>query len=170
MGALVAVGAAVEFILGIERLRKQDLALPLAMLIGALHDLDDGKQPALLAPAKREGRSPDSHAVQSVRTYAAWTMDWLMRLGSKKSDAARDIAGVLTKIGFSFGQYRGSPPKTVASWRDRLKRSNAAEFEALAFWDLMESEVTFGTEDKNVPCLSGCHPYPLHLGCSQSPE
>ena len=20
------------------------------------------------------------------------------------------------------------------------------------------------------PCLSGCHPYPLHLGCSQSPE
>ena len=19
-------------------------------------------------------------------------------------------------------------------------------------------------------CLSGCHPYPLHLGCSQSPE
>ncbi len=23
---------------------------------------------------------------------------------------------------------------------------------------------------KFVPCLSGCHPYPLHLGCSQSPE
>ena len=22
----------------------------------------------------------------------------------------------------------------------------------------------------NEPCLSGCHPYPLHLGCSQSPE
>ena len=22
----------------------------------------------------------------------------------------------------------------------------------------------------NKPCLSGCHPYPLHLGCSQSPE
>ena len=22
----------------------------------------------------------------------------------------------------------------------------------------------------NDPCLSGCHPYPLHLGCSQSPE
>ena len=22
----------------------------------------------------------------------------------------------------------------------------------------------------NIPCLSGCHPYPLHLGCSQSPE
>ena len=22
----------------------------------------------------------------------------------------------------------------------------------------------------NVPCLSGCHPYPLHLGCSQFPE
>ena len=20
------------------------------------------------------------------------------------------------------------------------------------------------------PCLSGCHPYPLHLGCSQFPE
>ncbi len=20
------------------------------------------------------------------------------------------------------------------------------------------------------PCLSGCHPHPLHLGCSQSPE
>ncbi len=23
---------------------------------------------------------------------------------------------------------------------------------------------------RNEPCLSGCHPYPLHLGCSQSPE
>ena len=22
----------------------------------------------------------------------------------------------------------------------------------------------------NEPCLSGCHPHPLHLGCSQSPE
>ena len=22
----------------------------------------------------------------------------------------------------------------------------------------------------HVPCLSGCHPHPLHLGCSQSPE
>ena len=21
-----------------------------------------------------------------------------------------------------------------------------------------------------IACLSGCHPYPLHLGCSQSPE
>ncbi len=21
-----------------------------------------------------------------------------------------------------------------------------------------------------IPCLSGCHPHPLHLGCSQSPE
>ena len=23
---------------------------------------------------------------------------------------------------------------------------------------------------KKKPCLSCCHPYPLHLGCSQSPE
>ena len=26
------------------------------------------------------------------------------------------------------------------------------------------------TLDLTDPCLSGCHPYPLHLGCSQSPE
>ena len=25
-------------------------------------------------------------------------------------------------------------------------------------------------EEMYKPCLSGCHPYPLHLGCSQSPE
>ena len=29
---------------------------------------------------------------------------------------------------------------------------------------------TFGEKVWFVPCLSGCHPYPLHLGCSQSPE
>ena len=27
-----------------------------------------------------------------------------------------------------------------------------------------------GIPGKKIPCLSGCHPYPLHLGCSQSPE
>ena len=29
---------------------------------------------------------------------------------------------------------------------------------------------TFDLEEIIVPCLSGCHPRPLHLGCSQSPE
>ena len=36
--------------------------------------------------------------------------------------------------------------------------------------DYVEVFDSFEERIKKIPCLSGCHPYPLHLGCSQSPE
>ena len=146
-GTILATGAAVEFIMGIERLKKQNLAWPLAMLMGALNDLDDGKQPPLLAPVIYGNRPPDSHAVQSMRAYAALTMDWLMRLGLKKMDAAAKVAGALDGTGCSFGQHRGSPAKTVASWRDRLKQGRALAFETSVWRDLLETPLGFGTSN-----------------------
>ncbi len=149
-GAIMATGAAVEFVLGIDRLKEQDLARPLAMLMTALSDLDDGKQSPLLAPMVFGGRPPDSHAVQTVRAYAAWTMDWLMQLDCRRMEAASQVATTLKSAGFSFGQYRGSPPNTVASWRDRLRRGKAGSFETSVWKDLLGTPLTFGTNKKGA--------------------
>ena len=149
-GAIVATGAAVEFVLGIDRLKEQDLARPLAMLMTALSDLDDGKQSPLLAPMVFGGRPPDSHAVQTVRAYAAWTMDWLMQLDCLRMEAASQVANTLKSAGFSFGQYRGSPPNTVASWRDRLRRGKAGSFETSVWEDLLETQLKLGTDNRDA--------------------
>lgn len=149
-GAILATGAAVEFIMGIDRLKEQDLARPLAMLVGALNDLDDGKQSPLLAPMVFGNRPPDSHAVQSVRAYAAWTMDHLMQLDCRRIEAATQVANTLKSAGFSFGQDRGSPPNTVASWRDRLKQGKAGSFETSVWEDLLGTPLTFGTDNRGA--------------------
>lgn len=149
-GVIAAVAAAVELIGAIDRLSHQDLAMPLAMLIGALHDLDDGKQTPLLTPTVFGNRPPDSHAVQAVCAYAAWTMDWLMRLSVKKSDAASKVANTLQAAGFTFGQFRGLPKNTVAAWRDRLKRGNGRAFEASVWQDLQDTDWQIGTVSKSA--------------------
>ena len=145
IGTIAAVAAAVEFIMGIDRLREQDLARPLAMLLGALNDLDDGRQMHLLTPTVHGNRPPDSHAAQAICAYAAWTMDCLMHLGISRSDSASKVARALEAADFSFGQYRGSPRKTVASWRDRLKRGKGRPFEA-SVWDDLKNELGEGDE------------------------
>ena len=51
-----------------------------------------------------------------------------------------------------------------------LQEFRDSEFDVTEF----DSDVLGGTDLCKCPyvdsCLSGCHPYPLHLGCSQSPE
>ena len=150
LGAIEAISAAMEFVMGIDRFKKQDLARPLAMLVGALHDLDDGTQAPLLTPKVFGNRPPDSSAVQAVCAYAAWTMDRLMQLGSKRLEAAAKVANTLTAAGFSFGQYKGSPPNTVASWRERLMRGKGRPFEASVWQDLQDNMLQFGTDNQSV--------------------
>ncbi len=71
-----------------------------------------------------------------------------MRLGMSRSDSASKVARALEAADFSFGQYRGSPKMTVASWRDRLKRDDGRSFEASVWDDLKKNEL--GESDERV--------------------
>jgi hypothetical protein len=63
-----------------------------------------------------------------------------MRLGLRKSDAALQVASTLEDANFPFGQRRGSPQKTIASWRDRLKQKKAGPYEASLWRELLAEE------------------------------
>lgn len=138
-GAIVAVGAAIEFVLRVDRLRDQDLAVPLAVLMGALNDLDDGRQAEILTPATFSNRHPDDWLTRSIHAHAAATLELLMRQGFGRDEAAAHIARSLKRAGFRFGQRRGDPKNTVINWRAKLNTEKAARFDADQYRDLLES-------------------------------
>ena len=92
----------------------------------------------------------DSRTTQAIRAYSAHTMDWLMKLGLKRSDASRRVARVLSNAGFVFGQRRGEPHQTVAAWRDRLRRFDAKGFGASVYEDLRSDSLEFGSSDQEA--------------------
>ena len=99
------------------------------------------------------------------------------------SKSYRHLAGGLRELGYSIS-YRSIGPLLASlgySLQGNAKtREGSAhpdrdgQFEAIArqvsaFLAAGEPVISVDTKKKE-PCLSGCHPYPLHLGCSQSPE
>ena len=57
-----------------------------------------------------------------------------------------------------------------ARWLEREAASQAKSKPDPVAMKIVEALAGFENDPKFKPCLSGCHPYPLHLGCSQSPE
>ena len=83
------------------------------------------------------------------------------------SGEAKELAEIAGKEG---PQDEMQPLGTnVQEWlRDKLKGGAA---EAWGIGKSVARDVIIGALKQYYgPCLSGCHPYPLHLGCSQSPE
>ena len=57
---------------------------------------------------------------------------------------------------------------TTASAKE--KRKQMGQYVATLVKLHVDKNIVSNRKTSNKPCLSGCHPYPLHLGCSQSPE
>lgn len=124
-GAAAAVAAALEFVLSAPDWQARGLHVPLAQLMRALDDLDDGKVVAMLKPAVFAARSPDGGAVQAIRAVAALTLDRLVTLGFPARAVAGEVARTLAQAGFAVGRGTDAGGKTVASWRYRLRRERA---------------------------------------------
>lgn len=128
--AIVAVLATIELIR--KRLGRQNFETPLVLLLGALTDLELGIQSPLITPKTFANRHPDGIIAEMVHGTAAGTMEILMkRVGLRRSEAAQEVALVLTKAGFPVGQSKkGKPAGTVASWRDRINGQRPRAIEA----------------------------------------
>ncbi|MEQ9349632.1 MAG: hypothetical protein RII27_03750 [Alphaproteobacteria bacterium] len=121
----------------------------MALLMGALHDLDDGILSPMLTPTTFGNRPPSALNTQAVRAHAAINMEWLMQLGCNANDAAKQVAAALSAGGFRSRQKKGPAPATVADWRHRLKKGQGTEIECETFHDLekgMSIEVPDGSE------------------------
>src|SRR5262245_20129036 len=94
-GMAIAVGACVEFYMGIDSLRKQDLALPLTLLMGALDDLNSGRVADFLKPVNFQNRHQRSGVHSDIRVWSAVTVELLMRLGFREGIATADTERVL---------------------------------------------------------------------------
>jgi hypothetical protein len=112
----------------------------------ALADLDDGKVPALLMPAKRKGQRVPPRLVWGC---AAAAMDCLMRNGFKKDEAGTIVARELRKLGVPFGDSRAAPAgKSISNWRDRAMGGNSeADVDAEVYRDLCGMFKSSGNRD-----------------------
>lgn len=131
-GVLASVNAAVEFVRCLEPVVREELDIPLRMLISALIDVDRGKPSPLLECRNPGQRVADDMRTQAIRAHAGFIMGRLMdrRLMQaghfKRKDAARKVAAVLVDAGFKVGNDVEKPAwETVASWRDGFNKRGA---------------------------------------------
>ena len=145
--ALALVLGFIDFLQAIPQL-DYELAPPPALtaLLIALADLDDGKVPALLKPAKRKGQRVPPRLVWGC---AAVAMDCLMRNGFKKGQAGTIVAGELRKLGVPFGDSRAAPAgKSISNWRDRAMGGNPeTDVDAEIYRDLCAMFKSSGNRD-----------------------
>jgi hypothetical protein len=95
---------------------------PLSDLMGAISDLDNGCVDQMLRPKPVRGRPPETTQMQLVKIIAANACDMLMRFGSNRTDAAKQVAAVLCDFGLMADARRPINHSTVLNWRSQLRR------------------------------------------------
>jgi hypothetical protein len=135
--AITALRAVIEFINSVPRLESQNLALTLAQLLGALHDLNYGRVGPMVAPKDFGNRPPESSWRKVVKAIVVWGVDQLHVAGMKLDDAYKFMAAELDRSNISSGGQTATPTwKTIKNWRyDVRKRPpNDQERHALEAW------------------------------------
>lgn len=94
-------------------------SLTLRNLRQALEDVSEGHEHPLFKP-HRTSRPKESSRFRAVKGCSAGFMDFLMKSGKTKSEAAKQVADVLAKTNFRLTRGgKKASAKTVAAWRDR---------------------------------------------------
>ena len=120
-----------------------------------------------LGQSRSETKDADGITTQEFG-YGAWLDHSAFAIGAVSyylgaiSDGS--YAGVVA--GYSFGNDSGSMPLSGSAIWEGVMTGVDMEFGNAVQGDAAVT-VDFA---RNDACLSGCHPYPLHLGCSQFPE
>lgn len=138
VGALAAVNAVLEFVLSIERLRRDGLIVPLAKLSSALSDLDEGVVSPMLKAARQSGGTAQSMVRQGLRAYAVLTLDILQKTGLSRREAAGLVAKTLNECGVKplRGRRRDIAATTVINWRDSISADFGEGFAAETFGEM----------------------------------
>jgi len=140
-GAIRAIVAAAEFINSIEEFHKRNLSMPLVAASAALADLQVGTVNRMLKPVTFRNRPPDTEARQGLRAYSAASMEVLMRAGYSKQESAEAVARHLVKSKVDVSGDRSALTwRTVAYWRDQVRRSNATSFSASIYREFFASK------------------------------
>jgi hypothetical protein len=108
-----ALHAVIAFLQATPSLNRLAAIGPLLRLDTALVELADGRVSPMFKPVKKRGGSPGAGVPPVAIGLAARAMDELIRAGSGRSEAARQVAIALQTAG-----YRRVSAKTVANWRD----------------------------------------------------
>jgi hypothetical protein len=91
----------------------------LTELYGALADVSEGHDHPLFKPS-RTSRPKETFRLRTIKAVSAAFMQFLMKSGKRKSEAAKQVADLLAKANFrlTHGGKKASA-KTIAGWRDR---------------------------------------------------
>ena len=128
-GAIAALNAVSAFLHSIDRFRDSILAQPIVAIATALLDLNNGAQQPLVTPTRFGNRPPDSYSRLGLQAYAAATMEFLMRPGFTRQQAASAVAEELCKSGIKArGNQSEITWRTVANWRAALKNGKSQQF------------------------------------------
>ncbi len=81
-----------------------DIRTLINSMIGALADIDNGRQTPITEPNKRRGigRNPISNDIAKIRGHAAGVVTLLMGEGKRLPEAARRVARALSQEGFAI--------------------------------------------------------------------
>jgi hypothetical protein len=118
-GLAIALNSVTEFLLTFNSSEARGLALPLAELATALHDLNDGINHPLLQPKRRKnGRNPETTSRKTLRAICTAALRDLTAAGVEERQAAMEIATILTKQGVkNSGNARAHiTQNTIIGW------------------------------------------------------
>jgi hypothetical protein len=115
--AFSALGACWSFITLFRMPLEEALHVPIVRLRDALAGLDEGRTEPIVKAVPRPGRAPSSHAYNSMKGYAAATVQLLQQSGLARDDALGAVARQLRELGVRPERGSGTvTASTVRNW------------------------------------------------------
>ncbi len=119
LAADAALHAVLDYLQACDGLMREGAVASLFELRAAIHDLKEGRHPALLKPHSRDGRPATRGAKAAIIGIAARAMTELVESGIPVPAAADAVCRALKK-GRAIG-WREVKPVTVKNWRARCE-------------------------------------------------
>jgi len=112
---MATVAAVAIFMQSLPELAGKERERPLVTLLSHLMDVHEGRKSELLSTDRKPGRTRPPLGVQFFRAGAAAAMEFFIRAGKSKDEAARFVSVGSAKLFHDRPSY-----KQVARWRDEV--------------------------------------------------
>ena len=137
---------------------SHDAGAPLEHIQIAFDECERGLLHPLFEPDAKRGRRRRPRAQMHQQSHAALAMEALIRGGETRQQAANKVAKVLKQVGYKFPSNSKEEWKTVAEWRDEVRRiladkTRKSEFYTWydfdRFW--LDQELSNGKDPAELP-------------------
>jgi hypothetical protein len=116
--AITALQGTIDFINSVPHFEPDNLALPLAQLMAALHDLDCGRVVPMVKPTQVDNRKPEASFRKVIRAFAIFCIEELMNHGMLLEEACKFVTQELVQAKVPIGGQRDTRDwKTIKGWR-----------------------------------------------------